>query len=161
MTKILHTLKGSAIQRFKKFAVGKYMHPFLYFHCQYASIVPSAIFKDALDALQFKFPSFRFNLLRWNVTTNDLTFINCTEFDSEPTPTVGDFVTVYHDGKTSTKITHSNLLYHHKWLWVKDEYAGFDVEASFAYSRSWLSNPKIDSKKIGHKSYWSQFFQVS
>ena len=46
------------------------------------------------------------------------------------------------------------FIYHHKWLFVKDDYDGFDVEESKTRSRAWMALTDIDRTRIGKKSYW-------
>jgi len=45
-------------------------------------------------------------------------------------------------------------IYHHKWLFVADDYGGFDVDESKRRSLAWMSLPDIDKSRIGRKSYW-------
>ena len=45
-------------------------------------------------------------------------------------------------------------IYHHKWLFVTDDYSGFNVEASKERSRLWLGLDGVDKKRSGRKSYW-------
>jgi hypothetical protein len=46
-------------------------------------------------------------------------------------------------------------IYHHKWLFVKDDYSEFDVEESKRRSLAWLVLDGIDKKRIGRLSYWT------
>ena len=48
----------------------------------------------------------------------------------------------------------SPQIYHHKWLFVTDDYPGFDVEESKNRSRKWVSLPNIDYSRIGYKKFW-------
>jgi hypothetical protein len=45
-------------------------------------------------------------------------------------------------------------IYHHKWLFVADDYDGFDVEESKARSDAWLALPEVDKSRIGRACYW-------
>ena len=42
---------------------------------------------------------------------------------------------------------YSNTIYHHKWLFVKDDYTGFDIDESYEWSKEWLS--KLPEKADG------------
>jgi len=46
-------------------------------------------------------------------------------------------------------------IYHHKWLFVKDDYQGFDVDKSKERSAEWLQvSDRINMSKIGTLNYW-------
>lgn len=45
-------------------------------------------------------------------------------------------------------------IYHHKWLFVADDYRGFDVAESKARSEQWIALGDVDRSRIGRKSYW-------
>jgi hypothetical protein len=45
-------------------------------------------------------------------------------------------------------------IYHHKWLFVDDDYDGFNLEVSRRRSETWTQIPDIDNSRIGRRSYW-------
>jgi len=47
-------------------------------------------------------------------------------------------------------------IYHHKWLFVADDYQGFDVVASKTRSEQWIALGDVDRSRIGRKSYWEE-----
>ncbi len=49
-------------------------------------------------------------------------------------------------------------IYHCKWMFVADDYDGFDVAAAKARSELWQAIPEINSHKslIGRKKYWTK-----
>jgi hypothetical protein len=47
-------------------------------------------------------------------------------------------------------------IYHHKWLFVSDDYEEFDVEASKSRSERWMALTDVDRSRIGRKSYWDE-----
>lgn len=47
------------------------------------------------------------------------------------------------------------FIYHHKWLFVDDNYPGFDVEESKERSAAWMALPDVDKSLIGRASYWN------
>jgi hypothetical protein len=50
---------------------------------------------------------------------------------------------------------HKDTIWHHKWMWVKPDYKGFDYEASKARSALWKPHvKKSELTKIGNKVYW-------
>ena len=70
-------------------------------------------------------------------------------------PIVGDAILIRGDGtERFIKQKASPQIYHHKWLFVNDDYDGFNTEESIERSRRWLKVPDIQFNKIGYKSYW-------
>jgi hypothetical protein len=51
---------------------------------------------------------------------------------------VGRSVKVHKNGKVVDRKA-SNKIYHHKWLFVRDTYPGFNVKASVARANGWRS----------------------
>jgi hypothetical protein len=47
-------------------------------------------------------------------------------------------------------------IYHHKWLFVDDDYRGFDTEQSKARSQQWITLGDVDRARIGRQSYWQE-----
>ena len=47
---------------------------------------------------------------------------------------------------------------HHKWLFVADDYQGFDVERSKGRSQRWIAIGNVDRSRIEKKSYWEEHF---
>ena len=74
----------------------------------------------------------------------------------EPLATTGLKVS---DGKI--KKLNINQIYHHKWLFVKDDYKGFNVDDSVKRSLAWLPLRKEDKIKnvkwssIGRQKAWN------
>ena len=131
----LKTLKGSRIGR-SKYGVGKSIGGSIYVYKDYADlIVPDEILNNAEDVAEEI--GFQYNCIRYDVKTQSVSFQECPDFDTAREPMVGDYLTVNKDG--SYKMGHSNYIFHHKWLWVKNDYNGFDVGESWEWSRKWLS----------------------
>jgi hypothetical protein len=144
----LKTQKGSAIKR-SKYGVGKLIGGFLYLHKQYAKgVVPKEALQNAIKLSN----GFDFNVVKWNVKDNTISLFNSPDFDSADEPVAGEYMTITPDGKIKKGFTKS--IWHHKWLWVKDDYKGFNVEQSYKRSEKWLSIPDIQFSKIGNKDFW-------
>ncbi|HET6386941.1 MAG TPA: hypothetical protein VFJ58_26415 [Armatimonadota bacterium] len=95
-------------------------------------------------------------IVKQNLATGAISFIDSPDFDTDPEPIVGDSWLVRADGTTRfRKQAADPYLYHHKWLMVGDEYTGFDVRESQRRSLAWSALPNIDRARIGRKSYWS------
>ena len=135
--KKLKTLKGSVIKR-SKYGVGKLIGGCLYLHKSYSNgIIPQDILENAENALKETYPSFEYQCLKYDLKKRSISFQEAPDFNSAREPIVGDYVTVTIDGKV--KKGHSNYIWHHKWLWVKGDYTGFDIEESYRWSAEWLA----------------------
>lgn len=149
-TMSVKTLKGSAIKR-SKYGVGKLIGGNLYLHRNYVHDLPNDVRKNVLDA-ESDIEGFKYNNVKINVKDGTVTFINSTDFDSASEPTVGEY-RVVNDGNVRKGT--SNSIWHHKWLWVKNDYRGFDVMDSFERSRKYLKMD-IDFSRIGNKDFWEK-----
>ena len=152
-SRVAKTLKGSSIKR-SKYGVGKDIGGEIYLHRNYESVIPD---QDALAkakaTLKKDRPNFKYNALKFS-KDGAFTFFNSPDFDSSDEPIAGKYVRVPLDGKLKDGETKS--IWHHKWLWVKDDYKGFDVEKSYNRSLAWLKIPDIDYARIGSKDFWEK-----
>ena len=139
-------------RRDSKFGVGKKMGYDLYFHRMYEDeIVPP----DALQTAQKAAEGFNYNIVKYNLKNGNLTLIQSPDFDTNPEPIVGNQVLVKPDGSVKAMRPSADpWIYHHKWLFVRDDYPGFDVDSSKQRSIQWMSLPDIDYRRIGKKSFW-------
>lgn len=140
------------MQRYKGI-VGKSINGYVYLHKMYIGL----LFPDLVDTVEFyeNQMNWTFNLLKVKIDKSSISFVNCTEFDTVDEPTVG---TVWRLDLTNGQIVmgeYNHYVYHHKWLWVQDDYDGFDVQESKLRSFKWLKL-NLDKKKIGSKTYWQQ-----
>lgn len=149
--RILRTLKGSAIKR-SRLGVGKDIGGEIYLHRQYEHLVPDQVaLAEAKRVLEVSFPGVKYNALKFS--KDGFTFFTSPDFDTVDEPEAGYWVRI-HGGLCKSGTTRS--IWHHKWLWVDDDYAGFDVEASFRRSQAWLSIPDIDFSRIGNRAFWNE-----
>lgn len=127
--------------------VGKSIGGCVYVHKAYAEeVAPNlALYKDLLSHAPL------FDIVKFKLRSKDISFISCPNFDTEDEPQV--ISSCSHKSKP-WKAPASGVIYHHKWLFVKDDYEGFDVEASKERSRRWMALPDIDYSRIGNKRYW-------
>ena len=134
----LKTYKGSPIKRSTKYGVGKEIGGDIYVHKMYAgTIVPADILDNAESVLQQSYPDFQFNCIRYSPKTEAVSFQEVPDFDTAREPKVGHYITIFPDG--SVKTGYSPYIFHHKWLFVKNDYPGFDVAESWNWSRQWLN----------------------
>jgi hypothetical protein len=148
-SRALKTKKGSLIKR-SKFGVGKLIGGYLYLHRNYINDLPPEL-KQKIIAAEEYLDGFEYNTVKVGLKNDVVTFINSSDFDESPEPTVGKYVSINSSGDTKTGS--SNAIWHHKWLWVKDDYQGFDVEDSFERSKKYLEMD-IDFSRIGNKTFW-------
>lgn len=148
--KALKTQKGSPIKR-SKFGVGKLIGGYLYLHRNYVNDLPNDMQHKVAEAEQ-ALDGFKYNVVKIGMNTNVVAFINSRDFDTAPEPTVGDYILVDLDRDTE-KEGKSGAIWHHKWLWVKDDYKGFDVDESYERSEKYLKMD-IDFSRIGNKKFW-------
>lgn len=154
----LKTEKGSVIKR-SKYGVGKDIGDSIYIHINYANdIIPEHIYEKFRKYLK---DDFLFNILKIKKDLSSISFINSRDFDTSDEPSLYESIKVDNDGKIKyTKYDEFNPpIYHHKWLFVKDDYKGFDVEESKERSKIWLSKKDIDFTRIGYKKYWDNFIK--
>ena len=140
-------------KRSGRFGVGKEIGGAVYVHRQYESVLPAAV----QNAKLFLPKDFAYTVIKYVLADDTVSFIESPDFDSADEPTVGNLYTIKNDGKASfrRKLT-DPWIYHHKWLFVADDYAGFDAAASKLRSRQWLSLDDIDFQRIGKESFWTE-----
>lgn len=155
-------LKGFGLERDKKIGVGKNMGGTIYAHRNYENeIIPNDVLATAKAQLQHNEPDFPYTAIRYDRKSGDVAFIESKDFDIQDEPTVGRSFLVKSDGSTRmTPPSGDPLIWHHKWMWVKDDYPGFDVTAAKQRSIEWkdkLGKNKDISSRIGRKSYWDEW----
>lgn len=132
--------------------VGKLIGGCLYIHKKYEDILSDALLSKAKGVIN----DFEYTIIKHNTKTNGLTFIDSPDFDTSPNPIVGASILIRNDGTIRKMSPLSDpWIYHHKWLMVKDDYEGFDVEESKKYSIKWMKL-KPNKSRIGKKSYWDK-----
>lgn len=147
----IKTHTGSKITR-SKYGVGKAMGDQLYIHKKYVTdVVPADVWAKAKKLVP---RGFSFNTLVYNPKKNTIRFDEAPDFDTAREPIPGDSVTVNYVTGDVGSVKHSDSIWHHKWLWVKDDYTGFDVEKSKQWSRLWTS--KLKETAIGRAEHWKQ-----
>lgn len=135
----MQTLKGSKIARYRN-KVGKRVGNKIYVHWSYAGeIIPNDVLLHAYRVMQdCGYMTSCFNCLRYDLKTEEVTFQECPWFDEQREPMVGNYVTVAPNSHY-IKTGFTQAIFHHKWLWVMDDYEGFDVADSKQWSKYWLA----------------------
>jgi hypothetical protein len=154
-------LKKLNILRYSKYNIGKKIYNHLWFHKDYVNDILTK--KQIYTAKEVSLNHFEYTIIRHDIITNDLTFIYSPDFDSSNEPIVGQSITshfvngIYHINNKITKQSKNPLIYHHKWLFVKDDYIGFNVAESKKRSVQWKSILGINrdvSSRIGRQGFW-------
>lgn len=96
------------------------------------------------------------------IKNDTVSFIECEGWDELREPIVGNAYCVKSDGsvKFTKKREKNPQIYHHKWMFVADEYDGFDVEKEKEWSKKWQSVvPKGLSSSLGSMNSWKKFLK--
>lgn len=138
-------------------AVGKKMGHDLYVHKNYVAQTPIPV--DALKVATSKLPKdYDYTAVKYNKADGSFSFIQSPDFDTADEPTVGVSLKVSAEGNVKrTNPPSDPWIWHNKWMWVGDDYSGFDVEQAKARSKKWKDVIGVDkavSSRIGKKSYW-------
>jgi hypothetical protein len=142
---------ASLPKRCKKYSLGKEIGGAVYVHRLYEAVLP----KIVQDAKRHLPPEFTYSIVKFSERESRISFVSCPDFESADEPIVGDIYCIDSNGSVRLFLQQSDpFIYHHKWLFVTDEYIGFDVGMSRSRSITWLALEGIDMKRIGRKSFW-------
>jgi hypothetical protein len=143
--------------------VGKYIGGALYFHKQYLDeMVPTV--PQPFRKLLVTLAKDGFNIIKY-VPNKTISLISSPDFDTAQEPRIRDYYTynIEHDKWTYrtytgiSAVTGSVPIYHHKWLFVKDNYKGFNVEEAkrrSEYINREMDRRNINRRRIGYLKYW-------
>jgi hypothetical protein len=138
----------------RKLGFGKKMGNDLYIHKNYENLIPNIEkYKELLPGELGN--DFVYTIVKYNFKDNSVSFIKSTNFDTADEPIVDDSYKVNLDGNVKYRPKPKrDQIYHHKWMFVKPDYEGFDYQKSQLRSMNWFKNYEYDSKIIGYKDYW-------
>lgn len=107
-------------------------------------VVPIQFYRRALQELRSKAPDFTFNYIIYDTKDWSIRFIESSDFDTAEQPTLGDtyLVTKFMD----VRYAKIKMILHHKWMLVKDNYVGFDVQKAKSLSGYLKANIPEDLK---------------
>ena len=152
MIRSLRTLQGSKIERYLG-VVGKRMGFWVYVHRNYVNKLPMQLQIRVNRASEHN-GGFEYNTLKIATHSNIVVFMHSPDFDTATEPVAGNWCRVNPDGP-AVRLGRTTNIWHHKWLWVMDDYKGFDVEASFQRSQIWLALDDVEMARIGNPKYWA------
>lgn len=154
-------LKRLGLRRHK--LVGKKIGTKIWFHIDYIfDFIPSLqVHLHLKSCANYNMDSI---VVRYDTKTEDVCFIESADFNESDEPIVGRSLLLR--GNKPPKLTTPSedpLIYHHKWMFVKDDYQGFDVEQSKQRSIWWKSQMGKDrylSNRIGRLSFWQSWIKT-
>ena len=140
---------NTTYQRSTKYGVGKEIGGKIYLHKNYFhKVISPDLFLKAASLLPY---GFVFNCLVINrKRPNIVRFDEAPDFDTSREPHPGRIIEV-DVSSLEIRETYSDYIWHHKWMWVSDDYKGFDVNASYEWSKKWTS---VISHPSGSKRIW-------
>jgi len=144
---------AQGLRRSKRYGVGKEIGGAVYIHRRYEDVLGEVVAeaKERLPA------GFEYQVVKYDARSGNVSFIESPDFDEADEPAVGEVVTVKPDGTVRRRRAADDPeIYHHKWLFVRDDYEGFDVEESRERSRAWTGLEGVDRTRIGRRSYWER-----
>ena len=132
------------------YPIGKVIGGEVYVHKQYESQFPENELKEAKAKLPTEF---EYHVVKYNPKLKSFSFITSPDFDTNPEPSVTGGFTIKPNVEAKP-FGNNGWIYHHKWMWVGDDYKGFDVEESKQRSLDWTSLPNVDKARIGQRKFW-------
>lgn len=103
---------------------------------------------------------FDWNIIKWDKKNKKVTGINAINWDKDHEPEIVKTVIYDHRMRSVKQLKGRGQIYHHKWMFVDEDYPFFDVDESRARTE-WINtvvkkHPNYDSHKIGYKAYWEK-----
>jgi hypothetical protein len=98
-----------------------------------------------------------FQVVRYDSKTGQVAFVQAPGFDEEDEPVIGEMIVVEKgdDEAVLYRAKDKPQIYHHKWMFVADDYDGFDVEASKSRTER-INKLNLDKSRIGYKHIWDE-----
>jgi len=139
--------------RSRRYGVGKEIGYAVYVHRDYEERLGATV-----EWAKRHLPEhYEYSVVKLNQRNDSVSFIQCPGFDSEDEPAITAIVVVSADGIVQRRTTPSDpYIYHHKWLFVADDYEGFEIMESKARSERWISLSDVDRSRIGRRGFWEQ-----
>lgn len=99
-------------------------------------------------------------IFKIDIKNKKVSFIQCKDFNTSREPLITYAWCVDIKTKEVKEIKGKGQIYHHKWMFVSDDYNGFDIEESKRWSEKWQSVlPKEVKSRIGYKKYWDEYLK--
>jgi hypothetical protein len=139
--------------RSRRYGVGKEIGYAVYVHRNYEERLGTTI-----EWAKRHLPEhYDYDVVKLNQRNDSVSFIQCPGFDAEHEPAITAIIVVNASGQVQRRATPSDpYIYHHKWLFVPDDYPGFNVAESKARSEKWIALSGVDRSRIGRLSFWEE-----
>lgn len=138
--------------------LGKYIGGVGYIHRDYADdVIPD----DILRMGRMKRIPKSYNILKWDEKNKKLEYVESPDFDTSLAPKVGRRIKL-EEGKPLKEEPSKGQLYHKKFLFVGDDYKGFDVEEDKKMNILTENSGILlinDKKRIGNEKYWKKSWE--
>jgi hypothetical protein len=141
--------------RSKKYGVGKVIGGCVYMHRSYVKDTLPDVYKLVEKQSDV------YNIVKVNERTGVITVLCAPDFDAQLEPVIRSWK-VINGTKPRKQVSGDNPpVYHHKWLFVKDDYKGFDVGYSKKRSEDWMRyKDHMDMALIGRYNYWKKILET-
>jgi len=152
-------------------SAGKIVGGFLYIHQSAVDDLPIDLFikyREHLQALKYDFPDFDYTIIA--IGKKDVHFVMCNDWDFEYEPIVQDRVVVWKqpseampNGQWKTELRKASpnnpFVYHHRNIFVKEDYDGFDYEDD-CYRSDKIKQLNPDKLRMGRSEWWKTFCET-
>ena len=153
---------------------GKYFDRSIYIHKDYATEIPHKIDMDIVNEYVKEIPSdFKFDIIRYDRSEKKgmvcISFMEIVNFDGADMPVVGETYRVNgwglsHFRKRFQRVRHIKAkddpqIKIHKWLYVPQDYQGFDWDAAVAFSTMWTKITGYNGFRGQKLSEWVSFLR--
>ena len=106
---------------------------------------------------------FKYHVIKFDTDTENVTFIECEEFDKKHEPMVGRQYLTKKNGEKKI-MPSKGQVYHKKYAFVNENYTGFDIEAEKKRAELYdeLMKKHEDKRiksKIGYKKKWLEVLE--
>jgi hypothetical protein len=111
---------------------------------------------SGLAAAQARIGDFDYDYVRHDTGSGSLTFVKCEGWDSLPEPVCRDGLRVGADGSVRPVpfSARNSQIIHGKHLFVRADYAGFDVDEAKRRWDSYQGRPWLDKARMGRLGWW-------
>ena len=150
--------------------VGRYFDQSVYVHKDFAHLIPHKIDLQVLEEAEKQLPTdFEYTLIRYDRNSGNISFIQVHNFDTDDDPIGGDSWYIKNPRYIAQGETHrftsgkkDPQVYHHKWVYVPDDYSGFDFKRSRLWSERWRGyayNGGFSTAQLCRLSTWNEFLK--
>lgn len=155
-------LKKLGLRRGSSGFSGKVMGGNVYVHRSILPWMKTTLFESLQPIIQKIPKGFVFNALCLNFKGQWVRFDEAPNFDDAPEPSPCRQLTYSVDSGAFLPERFSTTIWHHKWMWVHDDYRGFNVWESKYRSLRWKQIPNVNTRKIAyaHSPEWRRVLRI-